>query len=218
MNMGKRVLAIGAHFDDVELGCSGTLLRHRAKGDDVTILVVTDSEYHNGVGECVRDRSTARTEGQRAADLIGARLVCMEEETFSVHFDESLTRKIMDVVEEMDVDVIYAPWVHDLHRDHQFTGRCALMAGRHVPRYLMYRPNYYDTEAVFRGNFYVDISPWIEQKKQVIMAHRSELERVRYQWLDFFMNQNANEGLKIGVPFAECFEVVRYLQKTGVSR
>jgi LmbE family N-acetylglucosaminyl deacetylase len=75
----------------------------------------------------------------------------------------------------------------------------------------MYRSNYYDTEQQFRGNFYSDISDVFDQKMEVIKAHASELERVRYQWLDFFSNQNANDGQKIHSKYAECFEVVRYL-------
>ena len=75
----------------------------------------------------------------------------------------------------------------------------------------MYRCNYYDTEVNFRGNFYSDISDVMDIKIQVIKAHKSELERVRYSWLEFFINQNNNDGQKIGVEYAECFEIIRYL-------
>ena len=85
------------------------------------------------------------------------------------------------------------------------------MAGRHVPRFLMYRSNYYDTEEQFRANFYSDISAVFEKKLGVIRAHQSELERVRSKWIDFFTNQHENDGQKIGIRYAECFEVVRYL-------
>jgi LmbE family N-acetylglucosaminyl deacetylase len=85
------------------------------------------------------------------------------------------------------------------------------MGGRHVPRVLMYRSNYYDTEQMFKGNFYSDISDVMDKKIEVIKSHKSELERVRGKWIEFFANQNSNDGQKIGVKYAECFEVVRYL-------
>jgi len=85
------------------------------------------------------------------------------------------------------------------------------MAGRHVPRFLMYRSNYYTTEEQFRGNYYSDISDVIDYKINVINAHNSELERVRHEWLDFQMKQNENDGRIIGVKYAECFEIIRYL-------
>jgi len=205
------VLGIGAHFDDLELGCSGTLISHVDKGDRVIMLVITNSAYNNHSGDLVRGKDIAYNEGVKAAGIIGAELICMNYETFLVPFEEALTKEICRYIEEYDIDVIYCPWVHDLHRDHHYAAKNTLMAGRHVPRFLMYRSNYYDTEQTFKGNFYSDITSVMDRKMEVIKAHKSELERVRYKWLDFFKNQNANDGQKIGVKYAECFEVVRYL-------
>jgi hypothetical protein len=86
-----------------------------------------------------------------------------------------------------------------------------MMAGRHVPRFLMYRSNTYCTDREFRGNFYSDISTVMARKVQAISQHESELQRVRHKWIDFFHNQNANDGMRVGVDYAECFEIVRYL-------
>lgn len=205
------VLGIGAHFDDLELGCSGTLIKHVRRGDTVTMVVVTDSAYNTPEGDIVRAHDVAYQEGQRAANLIGARLICLGFNTFMVPHDETLTKQINHLVEKLKVDIIYSHWPGDIHRDHQFTARCAMMAGRHVNKFLLYRSNYYDTEQMFRGNFYSDISDVFELKMEVIRAHESELERVRYKWLDFFRNQNANDGQKIHSGYAECFEVVRYV-------
>jgi LmbE family N-acetylglucosaminyl deacetylase len=85
------------------------------------------------------------------------------------------------------------------------------MASRHVPRYFMYRSNYYDVDQPFDGNFYSDVTDVMEKKIEVAKAHKSELERVRYAWLEFFKKQNENDGQKIGVKFAESFKVIRYL-------
>lgn len=206
-----KVLAVGAHFDDIELGCSGTLMKHIYNGDKVTMIVVTDSEYTNPVGEQIRSRKVAEKEGQKAAEIIGAELICLEYKTFNVPFNEDLTSKISQYIDELSVDTIYAPWTGDLHRDHHYTGKCTLMAGRHIKKFLMYRSNYYETEFQFKECIYSDISEFMEEKIKVIKAHKSELERVRYSWLDFFVNQNKNYGQRIGVEYAECFEPVRYL-------
>jgi LmbE family N-acetylglucosaminyl deacetylase len=205
------ILAVGAHFDDVELACSGTLMKHVDNGDNVTIMVVTDSAYRNADGVLVRSAEVAYEEGKKAAEMIGAEMICLNYKTFEVPFDDYLGREILDHIEKRNIECIYSHWVNDIHRDHQCAGRSAMMAGRHVPRFLMYRSNYYDTEAHFHGNFYSDITPYMDRKVGVIKSHKSELERVKYKWLDFFMNQNSNEGQKIGVKYAECFEVVRYL-------
>jgi LmbE family N-acetylglucosaminyl deacetylase len=205
------ILAVGAHFDDIELGCSGTLINHIKNNDKVTMVVITDSSYKDPGGNIVRSIEVAKQEGLKAAGIIGAELICLDYETFLVPFDEKLTRQLISYTEDLKIETIYSPWTHDLHRDHQYAGKSALMAGRHVPRFLMYRPNFYDTEHIFRGNFYSDISNVFEEKVKVIKAHESELERVRYSWLEFIRNQNRNDGQKIGVQYAECFEIVRYL-------
>ena len=205
------VLAVGAHCDDVELGCSGTLIKHAQNGDKVTILVITDSAYSNQDGETIRSAEVAFKEASEAANIIGAELICLNYKTFMVPFDEMLGKVILNYIENLKIDIIYSHWVYDLHRDHQYAGKTTLMAGRHVPKFLMYRSNFYDTEHQFRGNFYSDISDVIDKKIEVIKAHKSELERVRYKWLDFFTKQHENDGQKIGVKYAECFEVVRYL-------
>ncbi|MBA7678937.1 N-acetyl-alpha-D-glucosaminyl L-malate deacetylase 1 [subsurface metagenome] len=205
------VLGVGAHFDDLEVGCSGSLIRHVMNGDRVTMVVVTDSSYKNADGVVIREADIAMQEGQKAAELIGADLITLGYKTFYVPFDEALSKELMHIVESRQIDVVYGHWIHDIHRDHQLAGRATMMAGRHVPRFLMYRSNYYDSDQQFKGNFYVDITDVMERKIEVIKAHQSELERVRYAWLDFFTKQNGNEGQKIGVKYAECFEIVRYL-------
>ena len=205
------VLGVGAHYDDLELGCGGTLIKHVQNGDNVTMLVLTNSAYKNPAGEVIRRAEDAFREGKAAADIIGAELICLNYEVFMVPFDDMLGRVILNYIEELKIDTVYSHWVDDLHRDHKYAAKTTLMAGRHVPRFLMYRSNFYDTERQFRGNFYSDISDVMDKKVEIIKAHESELERVRYKWLDFFTKQHENDGQKIGVRYAECFEIVRYL-------
>lgn len=205
------ILGVGAHYDDLELGCSGTLIKHINDGDKITMLVITDSSFRNPKGELIRTPDIARSEGLKAAKIIGAKLINLNYETFMVPFDEKLTKIINDYIEELKINMVYSHWAADLHRDHQNTAKCTLMAGRHVPKFLMYRSNFYDTQEQFRGNFYSDITQVIDKKIKVVKAHKSELKRVRNKWLDFFIKQHENDGQKIGVKYAECFEVVRYL-------
>lgn len=205
------VLGVGAHYDDLELGCSGTLIKHVEAGDRVTMLVITDSAYKNPIGGLVRGRKVAYQEGLRAARIIGAKIICFNYKTFMVPFDETLSKKLNYYIDKLKIDMVYSHWVYDLHRDHQYAAKCTMMAARHVPRFLMYRSNFYDTEQQFRGNLYSDISNVMDRKIAVIKEHKSELERVRYKWLGFFLKEHENDGQKIGVKYAESFEAVRYL-------
>ena len=207
-----KILAIGAHFDDVELGCGGTVARHVRNGDEVIIYVVTNSGYTDYAQRVIRKPEIALAEGKKAAEILRASsLLCGDFPTNDLQFNDELVRSILGVITKEKIEMIYTHWVDDIHLDHQSVTRAVLTAGRHVPRMLMYRSNYYDTNKFFRGNFYVDITDTLELKKQAIMAHESEYKRIGERWLRFFLNQNQNDGQKIGVEYAECFEVVKYL-------
>lgn len=207
----ENILAVGAHFDDIELGCGGTLLKHVAAGDKVTAVVITDSGYRAPDGKAVRAAETARDEGGKAARMIGCDLVELGLPTLHVSFDENLTAKLNGIITDNNIDTIYGHWTGDVHRDHRNAGKCCLMAGRHVPRHLMYQSNYYDSGKPFRGNFYSDISEFVERKMEIIGIYKSELERTNGEWATFFRARHKADGLVIGVPYAEAFEIVRYL-------
>ncbi len=205
------VLALGAHYDDVELGCGGTVIKHVDSGDDVIVLVASNSGFAKPDGEMVRASETALREGREAARLMGAELISLDYETFHVPFDEPLTKAISEIIESRGIDTIYSHWTGDAHRDHSNLARCALMAGRHAPRFLMYRSNVYDSDATFKGGFYSDISAQFDRKLEAIRAHASEIERVQGRWIDLFTQINRIDGHRVGVLYAECFDVVRYL-------
>ncbi|MBM3567056.1 MAG: hypothetical protein FJX42_13205 [Alphaproteobacteria bacterium] len=207
-----KVLAIGAHFDDVELGCGGTLAKHARAGDHVTIFVATDSGYSNHAKKVIRAADVAAAEGRKAAAIIGAGdLICANLPTNGLVLNDDLVCAILKIVEERRIDLIYTHWTGDMHSDHRVVGQASLTAGRHVPRLLMYRSNFYDTDTIFHGNFYVDISETVDTKRAAIRAHESEYSRVGEKWMTFFLNQNRNDGLKIGVEHAEAFQLVKYL-------
>lgn len=205
------ILAIGAHFDDVELGCGGSLARHIKSGDTVYIYVATDSGYGTYDGCAIRDKSVARKEGELAAQILGAQLICGNQQTYMVEFEEETNVNIVRLIEEYKIDCVYTQWGGDVHHDHYHLARATLHATRHVPRVLMYRSNWYSGMEIFRENFYVDISETWETKKQAILCHASEYARVGDRWVSYFDREALNNGLKIGVERAEGFQVVKWL-------
>lgn len=208
------VLAIGAHFDDVELGCGGALARHVASGDSVYVFVATVSGYSNQHKQIVRGNEIALTEAQAAMRILGVKdLIYGGFSTLQVEFVEELNVDIVRIVEEKSIDFVYSHWTGDIHHDHQAVGKASLHSCRHVPRLLMYRSNWYHSIHDFRGNFYIDITNHWEVKKQAISAHVSEMERTGNCWISFFQNEAENAGQRIGVKYAEVFEVVKWLEK-----
>src|SRR6201999_2612318 len=183
------VLAIGAHFDDVELGCGGALAKHVGKGDDVTVYVATASGFANHRNQEIRSNDIAQAEGEAARKTLGVeRLICGAFKTLEIEFVDALNIEILRIIEDQKIELVYTHWIGDVHHDHQAVGRASLHSSRHVPRLLMYRSNWYHSPIDFHGNYYVDITDTWLKKREAIMAHASEVNRTGHKWISFFEN------------------------------
>ncbi|MBU2699174.1 LmbE family N-acetylglucosaminyl deacetylase [Sporomusaceae bacterium BoRhaA] len=207
------VLAVGAHFDDIELGCGGALAKHVASGDNVCAYVATLSGFTNPQHKVIRSNETAFCEGQKAMKILGVELICGDFKTLELEFNEELNQELIKIVEEKKIDKVYTHWMGDIHHDHQAVAKSSMHSCRHVPNMLMYRSNWYHSTLDFKGNFYIDITDFWDKKEKALLSHRSELQRTAYKWIDFFKNEAENAGQRIGVKYAECYEVVKWLEK-----
>lgn len=203
------VLAIGAHFDDIELGCGGALCGHIKKGDNVTMYVATDSGFTGDAGS--RDAETARCEGEVAAKLIGADLVTGGHRTLFLEFCDEVNLQLVNLIRDRKIDTIYTHWAHDVHHDHAALALSTLHAARHVPRLLMYRSNWYQGAISFHKQFYVDITSTWHTKKEALCAYISEMQRTEGKWLDYFFWEAQVCGMESGVELAEAFQAVKWL-------
>src|SRR5919201_6558878 len=106
-----KVLAVGAHPDDVELGCAGTLLAHRAQGDEVSLLVMTTGEQGPQAS-----RSRVR-EQEDAARILGAHLYWGGFADGAVPESREAIQLLERVIQESGAELIYGPNGSDTHQD-----------------------------------------------------------------------------------------------------
>jgi len=206
-----RVLAVGAHFDDVELGCGGSLARHASMGDEVHVFVASKSGFRDPEGNMVRDDAVARTEGRAAAEILGVSALYEGGfETNSIPLDDRLTAKIRGLIDAHAIDWVYTHWPDDAHVDHQHVARATLSAARHVSRVLFYRSNHFMGVSVPAHNFFVDISAHMDTKLRALRAFESEYERAGAMWQDTIASEAAYFGKRMGVEFAEGFVASRF--------
>jgi LmbE family N-acetylglucosaminyl deacetylase len=208
--MVRNILAIGAHFDDIELGIGGTIIQHIKNGDNVIALVVSPSGYSNPEGKVVRENKTATEEGKKAMEILGVKnLTILDFETFKIEDNDELVAAILKVIEKEEIDLVYTTWYGDAHRDHRNLSKATIMATRHVPNVLMYCINWYESFHSFKPRIFSDITGVFDRKKDAINAHKSEVERVKDSWIKFIDASSNFYGLKAGVERAEGFEVIR---------
>jgi|TARA_R110002020_G_scaffold358247_2_gene570510 LmbE family N-acetylglucosaminyl deacetylase len=206
------ILAIGAHYDDIELGCAGAIASYLEKGHKVYSVVITESDYSSFDGTVLRSKDQAHREGKEAAEVLGVtELRCLMYETKKVEYGVDLIERLNELINEWDIDTVITHWQHDVHQDHSAIGKASLNAARHCPRILMYRSNWYKSLTEFIDNFYIDISDYIDIKRRSILAHKTEVDRRGEDWVDFAITKNKNSGMEVGCRYAEAFQVVKWM-------
>ena len=120
-----QVLAIGAHPDDIEIGCAGTLLRCKSRGDDVHICVLTDGDAGNGQYSSSNVGNIRRREALSAARTLGCQLHSLALPD-SGCFDSLESRLlIVEVIRKVKPDFIVSHGLEDQHPDHVATAQLA---------------------------------------------------------------------------------------------
>jgi len=199
------VLAVGAHPDDTELGCAGTLALHKLNGDKVYLLVLTKGEASGDIE--VRER-----ECKRAAEILGVdSLFFGGLEDTRVHDGRESIDIIEKIIDKVKPDIIYAPTPKDTHQDHRNTGYATMSAGRRCKMILLYEGA--STQSNFFPQVFVDIKKTFELKKEATRVFGSQLNhRGGYSSAVKGIEGLAKyRGYQAGLDVAEAFEVGRFI-------
>ena len=194
------VVAIGAHPDDVELGCGATLLRHVARGDEVTILVMTAGQ--RGLLEGM----SRPKEQQAAAALLGVQLRWGGFDDGAVPDGAEAITVIDDVLAATSAEILYTHAVEDTHQDHRATATASLAAARRLPTVLQFET---PSSQHFEPTVYVDVADTIAEKLTALRAHLSQVLRLGPVELEAIEAQARFRGFQGRVHYAEAFETAR---------
>jgi LmbE family N-acetylglucosaminyl deacetylase len=208
---GKNILAVGAHADDVEIGCGGTIARHVKSGDNVVILIMAESSYAYYDGRVLRTQEEGVLEEENAAKVLGGMLINLGFETKNVPYSQESIEAINEVIDKYNIDTIYTHWYHDTHQDHRRTTQSVLSAGRYVKNILMYEPEYPAGRSYsgFHNQYYMDITSTFEVKMEALKQHKSQMKKYGNDFLEAVEARARHRGYEIGNKYAECFEVLR---------
>ena len=196
----ERILAIGAHPDDVEIGIGGTLLSHRAAGDEVTILTMTK-------GSVGGDTSEREVEAKEAARLLGARLVMNDLIDTEIPDGMPTLSLIEELVREIQPTMIYTHSIHDLHQDHRAVHRATLPAARKIQNVFCYQAP--SATVDFRPTRFVGIDNHLEGKVALVGAHASQVQRTPGLAADHLRATALYWGRFSDGDYAEPLEVIR---------
>jgi LmbE family N-acetylglucosaminyl deacetylase len=197
---GGRVLAFGAHPDDLEVGAGGLLARLSDEGARVTMVVVSIPNH----------TEQRRAEAMAAAAVLDADLFVLEEkpcrvEDIPMH---ELVRRMDTIVGDVRPDLVVTHAANDLHWDHGLVNRATVSALRRTPCDLFGYMSSPEMNAQSRGfgNCFADISQHVEAKLAAIACHKSQLPK-----LDIESSRDLARamGRISGYQYAECYDVLR---------
>jgi LmbE family N-acetylglucosaminyl deacetylase len=203
------IVCVGAHPDDAESGCGGTLAKLAALGHNVTVLCLTRGEA--GIREAERHTAaTIRTaEAIRASELLGVRIVFSDQIDGQTGTEHQRSIEFSNLLGSLSPDIVFTHWPLDTHRDHRTAAVLAYEAWQRASE--SFALVYYEVMAGiqthhFEPNCFVDISATSARKQESIYAHESQGPGRFYP---YHQEMEKRRGAEAQVGRAEAFFVVR---------
>lgn len=213
------ILAVGAHPDDVELGCGAALSLFKEKGHEVYILVLTK-------GEASGDPKIRMKECELSAKTLG-----VDKLFFGSLQDTKISDGVQTIIEIEEIitlikpDIVFAHSYKDGHQDHRNAGMAALSAARNSKKVLLY-----ESPAALRDfcpQVFIDVSSTFGIKLKALEAFGSQAQKIYFKGSNGAENHNESSifphvsnaveglarfrGFQAGVALAEAFEVGKLL-------
>ena len=197
------ILAIGAHPDDIEFGCGGTLFKYSENGHKVYMLVLSKGD--KGGDPEVRQKEQEDS----------ARILKVEKLFFSDYVDteivqsQKLITEIESFLKEVKPDFIFVQYFDDTHQDHRNLSESTISATRYIQNVLFYEG---PTTQNFTPNVFVDITTAFDKKLECLNAHASQVSKTNIEGLSIIEAAKSVahfRGIQGRVSFAEAFHSLR---------
>jgi LmbE family N-acetylglucosaminyl deacetylase len=200
-----RILAVGAHPDDIEFGCGGTLLKYAKIGAKIFLLILT-------TGEIGGNSKVRKKEQQKAARLLRVQKIFWGGlPDTKIPEDKKVINIIERASKETKPELIFLNYFNDIHQDHRVVASCSIAATRYIKKVLFYEV---PTSHNFEPDIFVDITDVLKEKLALLKAHASQVDKTRVPKLTILESARscANfRGFQARVKYAEGFKPLRLL-------
>jgi len=217
----RRVLAVGAHPDDIEILCAGTLARCRERGDEIVICVATNGNMGSMTHQPAELAAIRESEARASAAHLDAELIWLGYPDEFLYPDHETRMRFVEMIRHARPDMILTHTPNDYHQDHRAVSELVFVSSfigavPHVETPSPVHPRicplfYFDTLAGidFLPTEYVDVTSTLETKLAMLQCHKSQLEWLGdYNGIDiveFATTVARFRGLQSGVTYAEGF-------------
>ena len=229
-----RYLAVGAHPDDIENLCAGTLARCVELGHEVVICVATNGAAGHMVIKPPELARIREQEARNAAALIGAEFIWMGYPDEFLFDDRETRLAFIDAVRLARPDVVITHSPDDYHPDHRRVSQLVFdttfvasipSIETAYPAHPLVPPLYFMDNVAgkdFVPTEYVDITSVFEVKRKMLACHESQLvwlkDHDNIDILDFMQVMSRSRGLQCGCAYAEGFRLANLWPRTPARR
>ena len=218
----NKILVIAVHPDDETLGCGGTLLKHKANGDEIHWLIATDIKESEGYGiSTIKKRNKEITKiedlyGFTSVNKLGLSTTKVDTYSMSV-----LVSKISSVIDRIKPDIIYLPFKGDVHSDHKYIFDAAYSCTKIFRHPFIKKLYMMETlsetefslstkEDSFVPNVFVDISEFMDKKIKLMNIYESEIGKHPFPRSERNIRALATyRGATSGCNYAESFMLLK---------
>ncbi len=203
MLVGEKVFILGAHPDDVEYGCLGSLLK---MPDEVRKVIYVASMGSQGDATSGLNRCD---ESERALSCLkGSELHFRRHIGLSVHDFESVMGEIHSIIQDFQPNLILTMSQHDTHQEHRLLYELTISAARRSRASILSYGILSNTPE-FRPTCFVDVDSVYQRKVAALREHKSQAEKcyMTDEYLRIFHGHNY--AAIHGVSFCEAFETVQ---------
>ena len=228
----SRILAFGAHPDDIEFLCAGTLSKYNKAGHQVGIAITTNGEVGSATLGKPEIAAIRENEARTAATIVGAEFYWLGYPDEFLFNSPEVRLHFIDVIRDFRPDIIICPDKDaDYHPDHTTTGQIVWdthvmvtvsnIETKNPPCENIPEIIFMDTVAGvdFRPEFYVDITEQWETKAAMIACHKSQESWMINQYgvscVEFGQTQSRFRGFQAGCRYAEAFRRPKFFPGTS---
>lgn len=173
----KKVLVIGAHPDDPETMCGGTILKLKAMGVEVVSVYLTSGEAGIKGKTHEESRTIRQSEARQACEVMGVRPIFLTQIDGNTEVNKERYAEMLALIKAEKPDMVITHWPIDSHRDHRV---CAVLV-YDAWRQSGYSFDLYYGEVMtglqtqnFTPTLWVDITDYKDQKQKAYMCHESQ--------------------------------------------
>jgi len=216
--MFNKILVIGAHYDDAELGAGGSIAKWVKDGKEVFKLTLTDNVTKFEKKGISVDDESSKKDSANACNVLGIKEITDFElaKCTELIFNKKQMQQIEGFILDNNIDTIVMHYTSDIQQDHIHASTISYVAGRYCDNILMYQSNKYILPKDFYPRYFVDITKTIELKKKALAQYGDGHNRYNTLF-DMTIAQNRVEGYKINMnekeTYAESFIIMKMVDR-----